>query len=42
MIGWGVASKVHPRGEDWSDVVTWDAFKKPSRPLPISYRSRWG
>ena len=27
MIGWGVASKVHPRGEDWSDVVTWDAFK---------------
>ena len=27
MVGWGVASKVHPLGEEWSDVVTWDAFK---------------
>lgn len=27
MVGWGVASKVHPRGTEWSDVVTWDAFK---------------
>lgn len=27
MVGWGVASKVHPKGEEWSDVVTWDAFK---------------
>lgn len=27
MVGWGVARKVHPIGEEWSDVVTWDAFK---------------
>lgn len=27
MIGWGVATKIHPQGHDWSSVVTWDIFK---------------
>lgn len=27
MVSWGVASKVHPLGKDWSSVVTWDGFR---------------
>lgn len=38
LIGWGVATKIHPSGADWSDVMTWDVFKN----LTDLYKSRIG
>jgi len=27
LISWGVGTKIHPTGEEWSNVMTWDMFK---------------
>ena len=26
MLSWGTAEKIHPTGDEWASVMTWDMF----------------